>query len=83
MVFAERGATTELVGYDRHGIVRIKIEVEESDVHWFEGLIMRYVRWRFGCGLRLEQPHRAPAPLDQWMVEEAADTPDIPAFLLE
>lgn len=46
-------ANTMLVGYDLNGRVRIKIEVASFDGGWFESIIMRYVRWRYGRPLQL------------------------------
>jgi hypothetical protein len=33
--------------------VRVKIEVAERDCGWWERLMIRYMRWRFGRPLRL------------------------------
>ncbi|HKW09741.1 MAG TPA: hypothetical protein VJO33_05130 [Gemmatimonadaceae bacterium] len=44
---------TQLIGYDIHGVVRVKIEVAEGDSAWWERLMLRYMRWRFGSPLRL------------------------------
>lgn len=44
---------TQLIGYDIHGVVRVKIEVAARDAGWWERLMIRYMRWRFGQPLRI------------------------------
>jgi hypothetical protein len=44
---------TQLTGFDLHGVVRVKIEVADRDSGWWEALMIRYMRWRFGRPLRV------------------------------
>jgi hypothetical protein len=44
---------TQLVGYDVSGQPRIKIELPREDAGWWESLIMRYVRWKYGRPIRI------------------------------
>jgi hypothetical protein len=44
---------TVMIGYDIHGVVRVKVEVAERDAAWWERLMIRYMRWRFGRPMRL------------------------------